>query len=285
MNSLKNNLNIALLCFFTSSMTYHAYGETILNFGVYTSDKPTEMVKQFRPILNAIEKSMNKSLADPVKIRMQVSKSYEHGIKAIVNGDVDFCRLGPASYIQAKGAEPQLKVIAVESNKGKKTFLGIICVNDQSKITSIDQLKGKSFAFGSELSTIGRYLSQYYLYEHGVISSDLKKYEYLGRHDKVGMAVALKQFDAGALKESTFKKLVSDKQPLRKIASFPNVTKPWVARKGLTDELYFTLKKALLNITDEAALENLKKAGFLQGDDSDYNTIRKSILENNLFFK
>ena len=34
--------------------------------------------------LNDIEKSMSKSLGSPVKIRMQVSKSYADGIEAIV---------------------------------------------------------------------------------------------------------------------------------------------------------------------------------------------------------
>ena len=35
----------------------------------------------------------------------------------------------------------------------------------------------------------GRYLSQLYLVENDIRAKDLSRYEYLGRHDKVGIAV------------------------------------------------------------------------------------------------
>ena len=53
----------------------------------------------------------------------------------------------------------------------------------------------KSFAFGNELSTIGRYLAQQYLMQHGIHEKDLSHYKYLGRHDRVGTAVANKALE------------------------------------------------------------------------------------------
>jgi len=157
-------------------------------------------------------------------------------------------------------------------------------VNSTSGIEDVSSLKGKRFAFGNELSTIGRYLSQLYLVEHGITSNDLSNHEYLGRHDTVGMAVALNKFDAGALKESTFKKIVAAGKPIKAIASFPNVTKPWIAKDGITERVFSSLQKALINMKDEASLKSLKKAGFLEGSDRDYDTIRKSMQENGRFF-
>ncbi len=254
-----------------------------LSFGVYTSDKPTDMIKQFRPVLDQLESAAGEKLDRPVEIRMEVANTYEKGIENLVEGAVDLSQLGPASYITAKTANPDLSIVAVESNGGEKVFYGVICVHEDSPIQSVTELKGKTFAFGSELSTIGRYLSQEYLMDHGVKAADLGKYEYLGRHDKVGASVGLGEHDGGVLKEGTFKKLVAGGTKIREIARFPNVTKPWVARAGLDSEIVKILRQALIELKDEEALATLRVDGFLEGSDDDYSPIRKSMDRNGAF--
>lgn len=260
------------------------WGDVELNFGVYTSDKPSVMVQKFRPVLNALTESLQKKLGQPVKIRLQVASGYSKGVEDLVNGRVDFARFGPASYIHAKKLNPGITILAIESKKGRKVFNGVICVRDDSAIRSIADLKGKRFAFGNKRSTIGRYLSQNYLYARGVHAKDLEAFEYLGRHDKVGAAVASGKYDAGALKESTFRKLIKKGAPLRSIATFTNVTKPWIARSGLPNEIFIALRDALISLDNPAALKALRKDGFLPGNDSDYVSIRRAINKNPLFF-
>ncbi|MCP4490193.1 MAG: PhnD/SsuA/transferrin family substrate-binding protein [Gammaproteobacteria bacterium] len=256
-----------------------------LKFGVYTSDKPTTMVKMFRPILNILEQEMTKTTGDNVKISLHVAKNYDQGINDLVSGKIDFARMGPASFITSKKLNPDLQLLAMESKKGKKVFYGIICVQDQSPITDISQLKGHSFAFGSKRSTIGRYLSQHLLSQQGIFAKDLKTYDYLGRHDRVGTSVGAGQYDAGALKESTFKKLKAKGTNIREIFKFPNVTKPWIANSNMNKDLFLALKQSLLELTDKNALKGLKKQGFLPATDSDYNIIRESMANNAAFFK
>lgn len=255
--------------------------EQKLVFGIYAADKATEVVRKFRPKLNKLEVKMTELLEEKVTIRMKVTKTYEQGVNDLVTGAVDFSRFGPASYITAKKQNPSIQLLALESNKGSNVFYGIICVHADSDITEIEDLKGCSFAFGSDQSTIGRFLSQLYLFEHNVTADKLSRYDYLGRHDKVGMAVALKKYDAGALKESTFKKLVKTNQPIRQLASFPNVTKPWIARSGLSEKLSNTLQKALFSLKGK----DKKSKAFLPALDSDYDRIRNSIEGNAQFFK
>ncbi len=262
-----------------------AQAEIALRFGVYAADKPTDVIRQFKPVLESLEAALTKKLGQPVSIRTQVAPTYEKGIEGLVTGAVDFARFGPASYVLAKRDAPGIEILAMESKDGAKTFRGIICVPSDSPITKVSELKGRTFAFGDERSTIGRYLSQQYLLEHGVSSWDLKAYEYLGRHDRVGTAVGLKQFDAGALKESTFDKLVAKGVPIRAIASFPNVTKPWIARSGLPRDILDAIRAALLELNDTAALKVLKKDGFVEGTDDDYASIRESISTNPAFFE
>ncbi len=262
-----------------------ANADISLKFGVYTSDKPTTMVKMFRPILNILEQEMTKTTGDNVKISLHVAKNYDQGINDLVSGKVDFARMGPASFITSKELNPDLQLLAMESKKGEKVFYGIICVQDQSPITHISQLKGHSFAFGSKRSTIGRYLSQHLLSQQGIFAKDLKTYDYLGRHDRVGSAVGAGQFDAGALKESTFKKLIANGTKIREINKFPNVTKPWIANSNMNKKIFFALKQSLLELSDKNALRGIKKQGFLPATDSDYNIIRESMANNAIFFK
>lgn len=256
-----------------------------LYFGVYTSDKPTEMVKQFRPILNALEEGMGKRLGRLVKISMQVAGSYEEGIDDIVKGNVDFCRLGPVSYIEAKKRNPDLSVLVLENSNGEKVFYGIICVLRDSPIRTIADLRGKSFAFGDEQSTIGRYLSQDILLKNNIRASDLSSFQYLSRHDKVGEAVGAGLFDAGALKEDTFSKLVEQGISIRAIERFPNVTKPWLARSGMSQELKEALTVVLKGINAPDVLKDLGMDGFVDGNDRDYDVIKEAIERNPGFFE
>lgn len=272
---------------FISVYLYHcaALAEVSLNFGVYASDKPTTMVRKFKPILGDLERLMSKALDEPVSIRMQVSSSYENGIEAIATGEVDFARLGPASYVELVNLDADVRLLAMESKKGSKRFNGVICASGASQIQSVSELKGKRFAFGDEKSTIGRYLSQQYLLQHGITADDLDHYEYLGRHDRVGYAVASGKFDAGALKESTYKKLVKKGVSLRAIASFQNVTKPWVARSGMSERVFSALRLALLEYDNPEGLKALGKDGFVAGSAEDYAPIVSAVVNNPEFFE
>ena len=278
------NLIISLLVLISLVATT-VQAEIKLKFGVYTSDKPLTMVKMFRPLLNALEKNLTEQLEEPVSISLQVAGSYDQGIDDLVSGKVDFARMGPASYITSKDLNPGLQLLAMESKKGKKIFYGIICVQQQSPIKNLSELKGHSFAFGNERSTIGRYLSQHLLTNNGVLASDLASYEYLGRHDRVGTAVGAGQFEAGARKESTFKKLIEKGVKIRALSRFPNVTKPWIASSNMSKELFTTIKETLLKLTDATALKGIKKQGFLAAHDNDYTIIRESMQKNAAFFQ
>lgn len=275
----------ALIIIFISLCTSgQAFSSIDLTFGVYTSNKPTAMIAKFRPLLNVLENDLSELLNEKVNIRLKIAKSYEQGRRHLLQGEVDFSRFGPVSYVMAKDQKPAISILAIESNHGLAHFKGVIAIHGDSKLTGIEQLQGKSFAFGNETSTIGRYLSQLYLYEHGIHAQDLASYKYLGRHDKVGMMVAYGHYDAGALNEKTYEQLLKKGKNLKVLASFSCPTKPWLARSGLPVEIKNALTSALLNFKDEKVLQKLKYQGFLTVDDSHYDVVRTAIKRNSEFF-
>ncbi len=274
-----------LICLMTLCWAPVSLGDVELRFGVYATDKPTVVVKKFGPMVAELQRLLTKRSSRQVRIKLEVASTYEKGIQAAASGEVDIARVGPASYVEIKRRAPGIRVIAMESARGGKQFNGVICVAEHSPIQDVAGLKGKTFAFGDANSTIGRYLAQQYLAEHGVLAADLAHYKYLGRHDLVGHAVGGAQFDAGALKEGTFRRLVKQGVPIRKIAEFPNVTKPWIARAGLDEDLVLAIRESLLSLDDPRALKALKKDGFLPGDDADYQRIRAAVENNGRFFR
>jgi len=254
-----------------------------LKFGIYGSDRISEINRKFTPVLNQIKINMSQSMGIPINIELVFYKSYEKGIQAIVDGEIDFIRLGPVSYVLAKQKNPDISIIATEAYKGKKKFTGVICVNSSSSIYNINDLKGKNILFGNKRSTSGRYMAQKYLYEHGIRSSDFVKLGYASTHDDVAISVAQGFYDAGAFKSGILKnKLLS--KTLRVVGEFSVVTHPWVARKNMPEKLHVQVRDALFNIKDKQVFKGLKRTGFVPGSDKDYTDIRNAINNNHLFF-
>lgn len=248
-----------------------------LVFGTYTADKPSDTVRLYKPFLKYLETELAVVLNEPVNIRMKITGKYAASIDDLATGKVDFSRFGPASYITVKDKNDGIEIIAMESKNGKKTFKGIIAIHADSDISNLTDLRGKRFAFGDPLSTIGRYLSQNELLKAGITGEDLRSFDFLGRHDLVGTSVGLGKHDAGALKESTFKKLVSKNTPIKSLVEFNNVTKPWLAKSDMDPKVLDAMRQVMLAATDETALRGIAESGFLQGTDADYDTIRTSM--------
>ena len=254
-------------------------------FGAYSSDKPSAMVAQVSPTLRALSKKILEMHGEKVTFRMQIVRGYKTGVDHLIDKKFDIMRLGPASYTMAKRKARQISVLAMESKNGKKTFNGVIAVHKDSPIQKVTELKGKSFAFGSKRSTLGRFFAQLVLTQSGVLADDLGGFKYLGRHDKVGRAVGSKLFDAGALEGTTFAKLVKKGVPIRALKIYTNSTRPWVAREGLNPKLVRMIREAMLNLSDKKATNDLRFDGFLPGQDSDYDLTRRAIEDNHKFFE
>lgn len=247
-----------------------------LTLGVYSFKKPTDVVREFAPAIDELSRTLTTACGRQMTVTLRVFKTYEECQNKFVAGEVDLVRFGPASYVLAKQRNPDLQLLVAEQEDGKKRCKGVIVVRKDSPIQTLADLKGRTFAFGDEMSTIGRYLSQAQLVDAGVFEADLAGHRYLERHDKVFKAVEVGDFDAGAVHIATFEDL-NDKGQLRVIKTFDNVGKPWVARAGLDPAVVDSLRKALLAMTDPAALKALKVHGFEAATDADYDPVRKGM--------
>ncbi|MDP6541870.1 MAG: PhnD/SsuA/transferrin family substrate-binding protein [Phycisphaerales bacterium] len=247
-----------------------------LDFGVYPSDRATVMYRKMIPVLEAIQDPIEQQLGVRVDIHLTIFADYAHGIRALANGDVDFVRFGPASYILAEEMNENVTLLAKELRKGLARFNGLIITRVDSGIDTVEDLRNRSFAFGDQNSTIGRFLAQSEMIDAGINSENLRSYDFLGRHDLVANAIISGSHDAGALKESTYKKLCDPKE-IKIVKVFENVTKPWLARPGLPEPVQKAITNSLLAIEDAEVLKEIGCSGFTTAKPKDYDTVREGM--------
>lgn len=287
-NSIRTALSVAVVFLLFGVGFVSAAGENndeiTLSIGLQNSSKPSAMVRKYRPIVSELQRKVAQKLGKPVRIRMQIAKSNQTGIEYLANGKVDFALFGAATYVEAKTEHPDIQILAIESKNRTKVVNGIIATGLHSSIRTVADLRGQSFAFGDLQSTSGRFMAQEFLLQNGIGAKDLSRYEYLGRHDIVGVKVGVGDFAAGAMSESTFRKLLSDGEKIRELARFPIVAKPWVTRPGIDPAVYSALKISLLEMSSAAALGPLEINGFVKGTNEDYRVIANAMSQNHLFF-
>lgn len=245
-----------------------------LRFATYASERPSEELKKMEPFCLYLEQELAKQ-GMPIKVKMRIYPKYEQATEAVENGETDFARLGPVSYVLTKKQNPNIQLLAMESNHGEKAIKGVIMVATDSPIRNMSDLKGKRFAFGEENSTTGRYLAQEALMQAGIMGRDLAKYEYVGRHDKVAFAVAAGDFDAGAVNETVLEKYAQAKG-LHKLIAYSSPSHAWVARAGLDARVVEQLQKALFGMKGDI-LKYIGRDGFLPTKDSDFDKLRNTM--------
>jgi hypothetical protein len=91
----------------------------------------------------------------------------------------------------------------------------VFIANRNRGITNLAGLKGRTFTFGSESSTSGRLMPQFFLGRSGInVARDFRgPAGFSGTHDKTLALVAAGSFDAGAMNEQVWKKRLEEGAP------------------------------------------------------------------------
>jgi phosphonate transport system substrate-binding protein len=134
---------------------------------------------------------------------------YAASVTAFRVGDLDMVWFGGLTGVQARLQVDDAK--AILQRDIDEQFHSVFIANTDSGITPIDdisglsQLEGHSFTFGSESSTSGRLMPQYYLGEAGVELSDFKgEAGFSGSHNTTIELVEAGSFEAGVLNEQVW---------------------------------------------------------------------------------
>ena len=190
-------------------------------------------------ILEARFKLLAEYLSDETgaDVRYLPSHSYAALVTGWRNDEVHFAWYGGLTGVQARLAVAGSKAVAQRITD--ENFTSVFVAAPDSGITSFDDLRGRTFTFGSESSTSGHLMPRFFLSEAGIDPErDFAGVAYSGSHDATWKQVEAGAVEAGALNANVWNTRVSNGDvDLAKVDVF--FTTPgyvdyhWVVRPGL----------------------------------------------------
>jgi len=242
-------------------------------FGTISTIDPHLMEKKLKPLMREIEKVTNK------KLIFQTGYDYSDTINKFADSTFDIGLIGPIPYLKVQNINPEaLTILAGIKNSKKSPFRSVIISKKGSKFIKYSDLKNTKFAFGSPNSTLSYYVPRYMLENSNTMKS-IKRYDFLGRHDKVAQYIIMGKFAAGAVKQSIANKYSKYLQVIATSEAMPGFM--IVANKNLDKKLILKIQNLLLNFKNISALKKVKKTaiGFEVRKDEDYDKLRKIMKE------
>jgi len=169
----------------------------VVYFGFDLRLGPKTDIEIYAPLMNYLSAKTGK------QFKLKYAETYEETQYYLASGLVSFAAIGPVSYVSAElrygNVIPLL--VGLDSSRSK-TYSAVIFTRPTSDIMRIEDLKNRSFAFGSFYSTQGHLIPRIMLEKAGIELGELKRYAYLGSHLACAQAVISGLFDAGGMQDT-----------------------------------------------------------------------------------
>ena len=270
---------IAALAVVLSSPATFAQPQRPLEFGVglFQPDKEKNDAT-YKPLAEYLGKQLGR------EVRLRTVDTWEGLAKSLASGETDMALMGPWGYVLANhqaGAE----AIATILYQGKPEYFAIMVTNPKSGINKIDDMKGKTFAFGDKGSTSGYLIPNHEFMRRGIDPDKFFSKVIYTKHQAIETQVTRGELDAGAdynrnrdamIEQGLIK--AADSRIIWTSAPLPNDA--LALSKDLAKDKVFTAKlvKALEAIGEALKLQpNLlpnNYTGFVAKDNKYYAPIR-----------
>lgn len=163
-----------------------------LRVGFIPSENSAEIQRNAQPLVDQLSASLKR------EVQPFIATDYTGIVEAFRNHRLDMAFLTPASYVMAH-AEANVKVI-LRAQRGKLPYYySVIFTRKDSGVNSLKDLKGKTFAFGDNLSTAGYIYPLQIFRKQGINpETDFENTIFSGGHDATVLAVYNQKVTAGA---------------------------------------------------------------------------------------
>ncbi|KFX70032.1 phosphonate ABC transporter substrate-binding protein [Pseudomonas taeanensis MS-3] len=235
---------LALAAGFALSFTsLFSQAADVLKVSAIPDEAPTELLRKFEPLGAYLEQQLD------MKVEFIPVADYAAVVEAIAADRIDLAWLGGFTFVQTR-----LKTgnaIPLVQRAEDATFTSKIISADPS-VHSLQDLKGKTFAFGSVSSTSGSLMPRYFMLQDGIKpEAFFSRIAYSGAHDATAAWVQAGKADGGVLNASVWDKLVAagkvDTDKVKVIATTPPFFDyNWTVRGSLDPALREKIQAAFL---------------------------------------
>lgn len=168
---------------------------------------PDQDPEKLQRLYSKVTAYLSQELGVPVEYKPVTD--YTAAVTAFKVGDLDLVWFGGLTGTQARLQVPGAEAIAQRDIDEK--FHSVFIANKASglkpisEINGLTELKGRTFTFGSESSTSGRLMPQYFLKQAGVNLQDFKgQVGFSSSHDATIKLVEAGTYDAGVVNEQVW---------------------------------------------------------------------------------
>ncbi len=179
--------------------------------GAIPDQDPQKLQRQYDKLSAYLEKELG------VPVKYKPVNDYTAAVTAFKVGDLELVWFGGLTGVQARLQVPGAEAIA--QRESDEQFHSLFITNKKSglkpfkDISDLKQLKGHTLTFGSESSTSGRLMPQYFLQQAGLKLEDFKGQPgFSGDHDKTIKLVEAGTYEVGAVNEKVWQKRLQTKE-------------------------------------------------------------------------
>jgi phosphonate transport system substrate-binding protein len=256
-----------------------SYAQQVLRVSAIPDEAPTELQRKFKPLGNYLEQKLG------MKVEFVPVTDYAASVEGLINNKLDMVWFGGFTFVQAK-VRSNGKVVPLVQREEDEKFKSVFITTDKS-INKLEDLKGKTFTFGSESSTSGHLMPRFYLLSAKINpDTDMKRIAFSGAHDATVAAVSGGKVDAGALNISVWEKLQAqgkvDPNVVRVFYTTPGYFDyNWSVRADMNPALRKKLTDAFLALNKNDAqgkevLELQRATRFIPTKAENYESIEKA---------
>jgi phosphonate transport system substrate-binding protein len=189
----------------SSSGSAQTKGLKLLRIGAIPDQNPEKLNRLYGLVASELAQQLG------VSVKYVPVTDYAAAVSAFRTGDLDLVWFGGLTGVQASLQKPGARMLAQRDIDAQ--FYSVFIANPKSglkpirSINQLTELKGKRFTFGSESSTSGRLMPQYFLGQAGVKLKDFAGGApgFSGSHDATIALVQSGAYDAGAVNEQVWK--------------------------------------------------------------------------------
>lgn len=226
------------------AMPLGASAKDTLRVTAIPDEAPTELLRKFQPLGKYLGEKTG------MDVKFVPVTDYAAAVEALVNGKVDLAWFGGFTFVQAN-IRSKGNVEPIIQRAEDESFKSVFITTADSGIQSLDDLKGKTFAFGSPSSTSGHLMPRSFLLKAGIQPDKDMRVAFSGAHDATAFSVAGGKVAAGALNIAVWNKLVETGKVDTKNVKVFYTTPPyydynWTVRKDLDPQVKKSLREAFL---------------------------------------
>jgi len=254
-----------------------APGRLPLRVAVAAVLSPKVTLDSYRGLLDYLAKRLDRS------VELLQRPTYAEINELVRSGQADLAFVCGGAYVEAQ-RDFGMELLVVPQVKGETVYYSYLIVPADSPARSLEDLRGKRFAFTDPLSHSGHLVTQYRLLENGETPDTFfAETIFTYSHDNSVRAVANGLVD-GASVDSLVYDLLATREPALAIqtriieVSGPYGIPPVVVHPALSSEIKAQLRNALLDMSDDpagrSALAGLHIDRFVPADPENYDSIR-----------